>query len=519
MAQKKFDMPDVNDLFDWKDHQDAYCLLSEQTASDLGVDDLFAFLDHTSSKVGQQYLYDLIRTIPGPAGGIRQHETLIRELSEQEPLRTRLAKLLAPLDKYEGYSIVSLIYREPPLITSLRKYIFQFLSLLPALTLGLFLVFQSGIFLLLLLAAFLVNLGIHYRNKHYGIEYIASVPLLIKGMGIASKIRQIPLFTELGKEVPAALDALKHLKRSSLFIRIENKLDTDVAVFVWAMLEFQHIFFLTEPRAFVRFSAQLKDKKKEIGVLYNFIGLADCLLSIALLRNKLPFYCVPEAAGSGCKLEATDLYHPLIENCIPNTFRSGERSFLLTGSNMSGKTTFIRTVGISVLIAQTLNTAFARHFRLDGPMAVRSALMLADSLNEGKSLYLKEVDTIQEMLVESRKGTRNLFLLDEIFKGTNTTERIASAKAVLSYLNTPDNLIFVSTHDTELASLLTGTYDLYHFCETVQADALTFDYKLKPGKLTHRNAVRILELKRYPASIIEDAYRTIRILESYPVSG
>lgn len=512
-------MPDVKDLFDHKDHGDAYCILSEQTASDLGIDDLFAFLDHTSSKVGQQYLYDRIRTIPGPSGGIRTHEPLIRELSEQELLRTRLAKLLAPLDQYEGYSIVSLLYRDPPAISSLRKYLFQLLSLLPALTLGLFLVGKSGIFLFLLLASFLVNLVIHYRSKHYGIEYLASVPQLVKLMGIASKIQKIPLFTKLGQAVPKALAGLKQLKRSSLFIRIENKLDSDLAVLVWALLEFQHIFFLTEPRAFVKFSGQLKNKKKEIGILYNFVGLADCLLSVARLRNTLPFYCIPKAAGPSCKLEAVDLYHPLIDDCISNTFRSGEHSFLLTGSNMSGKTTFIRTVGINVLVAQSLNTAFARNFHLDRPMAVHSALMLADSLEEGKSLYLKEVDTLREMLVESREGNRNLFLLDEIFKGTNTTERIAAAKAVLSYLDTPDNLIFVSTHDTELASLLADTYDLYHFCETVREDALTFDYKLKKGKLLHRNAVRILELKNYPPPVIRDAYQTIRMLENRPVSG
>lgn len=512
-------MPDIKDFFDHKDHRDAYGVLSEQTASDLGIDELFAFLDHTSSKVGQQYLYDSIRTVPGPAGEMRKHEPLIRELSRQEPLRNRLAKLLAPLDSYEGYSIVSLLYHEPQAISSLRKYIFLLLSLLPACTLGLFLVSKSGVFLLLLLVTFLVNLVIHYRSKHHGIEYLASVPQLVKLMGIASKIQKIPLFTELGQAVPATLANLKQLKRSSLFIRIENKLDSDLAVFIWAMLEFQHIFFLTEPRAFVRFSAQLKNKKKEIGILYNFVGLTDCLLSVARLRHTLPFCCIPQTAGPSCKLEAVDLYHPLIDDCIPNTFRSGDRSFLLTGSNMSGKTTFIRTVGINVLVAQTLNTAFARDFRLDGPMAVRSALMLADSLSEGKSLYLKEVDTIREMLEESRKGNCNLFLLDEIFKGTNTTERIASAKAVLSYLDTPDNLIFVSTHDTELASLLAGAYDLYHFCETVREETLTFDYKLKKGKLLHRNAVRILELKNYPPSIIRDAYQTIHTLENRPVSG
>ena len=167
---------------------------------------------------------------------------------------------------------------------------------------------------------------------------------------------------------------------------------------------------------------------------------------------------------------------------------------------MSGKTTFIRIIGINVLSAQTLHTAFARSFLLAPPLNIYSALMLADDLSEGKSFYMKEVDTIKEMISRNQKGTANLFLFDEIFKGTNTTERIAAAKAVLSYLN---------THDTELATLLDKEYDLYHFSEVIEDETFFFDYKLKNGPLYQRNAIRLLEINGFPPIVIRDAYQTI----------
>ena len=182
---------------------------------------------------------------------------------------------------------------------------------------------------------------------------------------------------------------------------------------------------------------------------------------------------------------------------------------------MSGKTTFIRIIGINVLLAQTLHTAFARTFALSAPIKIYSALMLADDLSEGKSFYMKEVDTIKEMISRSQEGTANLFLFDEIFKGTNTTERIAVAKAVLSYLNTTDNIIVATTHDAELATLLDTEYDLYHFSEVIQDETFSFDYKLKSGPLYQRNAIRLLEINGFPPTVIRDAYRTIEKI-SYP---
>jgi len=113
---------------------------------------------------------------------------------------------------------------------------------------------------------------------------------------------------------------------------------------------------------------------------------------------------------------------------------------------------------------------------------------------------------------------QNLFILDEVFKGTNTVERISAAKAILSYLNRNDNIVVVSTHDIELADMLEGEYDLYHFTETVENSKLHFDHRIKPGQIRTRNAIKILELANYPAEIISEAreisatLRTARIV-------
>jgi DNA mismatch repair ATPase MutS len=106
---------------------------------------------------------------------------------------------------------------------------------------------------------------------------------------------------------------------------------------------------------------------------------------------------------------------------------------------------------------------------------------------------------------EADSQAQNLFILDEVFKGTNTVERISSAKAILSYLNQGNNLVIASTHDIELSDLLKDEYDLYHFTETIEDDQLHFDHKIKVGRLTTRNAIKILELSNYPASVIDEA--------------
>jgi DNA mismatch repair ATPase MutS len=183
---------------------------------------------------------------------------------------------------------------------------------------------------------------------------------------------------------------------------------------------------------------------------------------------------------------------------------------------MSGKTSFIRTIALNVITGLTLNTCFAEYFSMPR-VRIFSAIRISDDLMNDRSYYFEEVITIKEMLDNSTSGNLNLFLLDEIFKGTNTVERISAGKAVLSSLNKNNNIVFVSTHDIELADLLKQEYDLYHFSEIVNHKTVDFDYKLKEGKLKNRNAIKILQLNDYPESIIQEAIEISEELDNIMV--
>ena len=157
---------------------------------------------------------------------------------------------------------------------------------------------------------------------------------------------------------------------------------------------------------------------------------------------------------------------------------------------MSGKTTFIRTLVLNALTAETLDICFAGSYTAPY-MRLLSSIRISDDIAEGTSYYLQEVLTVKRFLEASQDSVPCLFALDELFKGTNTTERIAAGKAVLSHLNRGPHIVLVSTHD---------------FREEVVDGQLVFDYQLHTGPLTTRNAIRILELYDYPPELIAEAY-------------
>ena len=227
-------------------------------------------------------------------------------------------------------------------------------------------------------------------------------------------------------------------------------------------------------------------------------------LAAARLRGETPT-CRPEFTD-GKYLRAEEVIHPLIGDCVPNTLELDGTGLLLTGSNMSGKTTFIRTLVLNALLAETLDICFAEAYTAPY-MKIYSSIRISDDIAEGTSYYLQEVLTVKRFIDASQEPAPCLFALDELFKGTNTTERIAAGKAVLAHLNRGPHLVLVSTHDVELADLLRKDgYELHHFREEVIDGKLVFDYQLHTGPLTTRNAIRILEMYDYPRDLIAEAY-------------
>ncbi|MEG1563666.1 MAG: hypothetical protein RR365_08060 [Bacteroides sp.] len=314
-------------------------------------------------------------------------------------------------------------------------------------------------------------------------------------------------FTSIQTNIKECLNEVAVLKKKLMIFKLSIRLENEIAIVAYLMAELLHIFFLTEAYAVSTAFMLLKNKKECLKKIYCFVGLLDTLNSISLFRQSLPHFCTPSpSAANEWSIEARSVYHPLINNAVANNLHLEKKSVLITGSNMSGKTSFIRTIGVNLLMAKSLNTCCARHFEMQIDRKLCSAIHITDDLTKGESYYLKEVACMKELLEKSERGNA-LFLLDEIFKGTNTIERIAIAKAVLSALSQHGNIVLAATHDLELAALLDKEYELYHFSEVIQNNCLSFNYLLKKGVATERNAIRLLELYQYPQEVVREAYR------------
>lgn len=505
----RFNFESIEQYFRKKDSSTAYQTLSDKTCNDLDFQELFMFIDRTNSKIGQQYLYNKFRTIPSDTLKSNLHEELIKKFTDNPEFRIHIQKQLERLNKYEAYYVSSL-FQEKHLEPPKWYFIIRLLSLtsLLSLLLGLF----NSQFYFLLLGVFIINLGIHYWNKKNLNQYLGSIPQLLRLNSIAYKLHQDKTFRKLSPDLSGSIAVINQVRNRMSFFQLEARLQGDLEAAFFFVLEIFKILFLLEPMLLFGVLKRLDSKRKEIEDVFSFVGLLDSLISIASLRKGMDVYCVPVVNEGNNKIVADQMYHPLIIDCVPNSISVVDKSILLTGSNMSGKTSFIRTIGVNFISGLTINTCFAESMTIPRTR-IFSAIRISDDLLNDKSYYFEEVLTIKEMIQKAANAKPNIFLLDEIFKGTNTIERISAGKAVLSSLCENNSLVFVSTHDIELADMLSENYDLFHFSEMVGNRNVDFDYKLKTGKLKNRNAIRILQINDYPDSVIAEAIEISRTLD------
>lgn len=169
---------------------------------------------------------------------------------------------------------------------------------------------------------------------------------------------------------------------------------------------------------------------------------------------------------------------------------------------MAGKTTFIKMVAVNALLAQTLGFCLASAATIPRSR-VAASIQARHSVASGKSHYFSEVETIRSFLTRQAQGRCTIFAIDELFSGTNTVERVAIARAVLESLGSRA-LVLATTHDVELQTFLAGRYDLCHFQESPEVDGF-FDYRIRRGAATERNAIRLLHEIGFPEAVIANA--------------
>jgi len=499
-TNKYFDFELISQFF--KNHtlsNNVYQSLSDNVWVDLDMDEVFKFLDRTTSKIGQQFLYYKLRTITN-IEDVTRFGNLTKVFRDQKDLAVRTQLALSDLSSNKAYHFEE-IFRSQKLEKSNNIWLFRLLSI-AAITCIILSFFNSSWFTLLI-PIFFINLIFHYKNKSSIQFYLDGVGQLVTSYNLAKKLSSILAIKPFYKDF-SYLKKVKAILSNIRFIEWEKKLDSEYALLFWFVSEIFKITFNIESILFYKFQKSIENKEKDIKELFSFIGEIDAAIACASIQSNTSKYCKPTFIDTK-QVFTENVYHPLIQHCIPNNLTLQNKSLLLTGSNMSGKTTFIRTISINAIIGQTLGFCFAEKFETSF-FKIYSSIRISDDIITNTSYYLEEVVRIKDLIDASESEDRCLFILDELFKGTNTVERIAAGKSILSYLNKRDHIVMVSTHDLELTELLqTENFDLYHFSETIENEQLMFDHKIKPGKPVSGNAIKILELYDYPLEIIQDA--------------
>lgn len=475
--------------------------LSSQTKNDIDFDALFCFIDRTTTKVGQQFLYDALSKPIDNIEHLKMLQLQTNFFCDDNLRREKIQKVLEPLAKEDAYNIASLLSSDLPGKPSWYKWVVVYI-----IAVFIFLIFTRFHHKLLLwiMLPLAINVFFHYRTKNYTKLFKGAFPQLNILIKVCKKLRAANLpFSSEG--LSQSIVNLKVIQNKGRLLSYDGHTLTDefteIGMYIFELIKG---FFLIE---FFAFNSLLKDVKKsraDILTLFQYAGSVDRALSIASLQADIQPTCTPVFLPAQKQLSFMQLYHPLIEDCVVNDLNLNEKSVLITGSNMSGKSTFLRSVAINAVLAQTIITCFAAKF-CTPVLKLHSSIRIDDDLFDGKSYYFEEVTVMAALIDQVEQPWQNIFILDEVFKGTNTIERIASAKAILSFLNKNNNIVFVSTHDVELSSMLADEFDLYHFAELIEGDQFTFDHKLKAGPVITSNAIKILELHNYPDEIILEA--------------
>lgn len=499
-------------------------LIDEITWRELDMDAVFRRLDYTWSRAGTEYLYAVLHC---PAEDVCQAEVweeTAAYFAAHPGERIRMQTILAEIGGGKGMSFHDCLagIRRLKGHSALKEYAADAVYLLAVLLAA----YHASAGLCLFVTAVVYQVLTYFQERAKILPYLNSVAELLRMAGSVERLYrgmeadvQNKIEQELQTDLADCCKKLGSLKRHSFWVlQCGREGSSPVSI----LGDYIRMLLHPDMIQFQSLKKRIAALEPELKAAYACIGYVDACISIVMYRASLKRYCIPQlyvqtdsqdgqremgwsenARGGLC---AENCYHPLLEHPVANSIAMhAGKGVLLTGSNASGKSTFLKTAAVNLLLAQTVHTALAERF--SAPISrIYTAMQDGGDIRKGESSYMAEILSLKRILDAGKEPAAPVFcFVDEILRGTNTVERIAASTQILKKIRPPEMYCFAATHDRELAALLQQEYDNYYFTEEIRDGDILFSYRLLPGCADSCNAIRLLAAVGYEEDIVAGA--------------
>ena len=477
--------------------------VDDQTWYDLALHKVFDQLNYTQSSIGAEALYQKMRLLTfQPDDSLRELE----EFFERQPdLRLRVQVIMNQLGKKNHNMARSIVANPGNQDSRIYLSLYIFLACLPVLSLFFLPFFKIQAFSVLI-ASVTFNIIFSSIRNWSNKTRLDQVSYLVRLFASAEKLSRLAL-----PKQEALKQAVQPFKKTKVISSILQSPTGSSEMEI--ILIYLNFLFLIPQIAQVYIYNQVKSYQKEAQETINLLGEME--VAISLLRHKRDFelICQPHFSKEG-GIRGKSLYHPLIANPVVNDV-SFEKNMVISGDNASGKSTYLKMVAINCILAQGLGFAYGESFEL--PYGhVMTSMDVSDDIEVGDSYFITESKTILRMIENLKKPGFHYFFIDELFKGTNTIERIGAGLGIVRWLSGRNCLYMISSHDIELVVASGAVNDNYHFDSRYVDGKIVFDYHIKQGSAVTKNAVNTLKSLHFPSEITLTAQE---LIEQYEETG
>ena len=479
--------------------------IDDITWNDLGLDNIFMEMNYTRSSIGEDCLYDRLRRMDYTDDELKEFDKLVDYLYNNKDVCIKYLESFEEIGRTKSISIYEFIHNLTKLGKRSNTMHYLFVATLISAIVLIFLAPGPGIIATISMVC--VNVVQYYKMKARVESFFLSCGYLTGIIAYSKDIYQIEN-DELNvyrDELKGLYHELSPIIRNSYLLSSNTMSGSIGEVF----LEYARMLFHIDLIKFNSIISKTIEKLDKIDRMYELLGYIESACAVAFYRAHLDeyygYYCKPEFADIK-GIRTKEVYHPILKEPVANSI-SEEKCILLTGSNASGKSTFLKTIGINAVLGQTIYTCSAKTFSLKR-CKVYSSMSLKDDIQNSESYYIVEIKALKRIIDAAKTGENIICFVDEVLRGTNTVERVSASTEILKSFadgNMDNVLCFAATHDIELTHLLEQWYGNYHFEEQIKDDDVLFNYQLNEGRATSRNAISLLKVMGYDDEIISAA--------------